>query len=205
MPRNAADEIFGYVNLVHEHLYDFPLEISFEGNTSFRATRDIYEPLEGWNGVIGASPKLLLKKPYDKVIYISRSLQALCKAQALYHRKAETVDEYIDLILNEYDFFENIKRKWERLEEPVDDPRFYKLTLEDWNKFPRSEFSNLLDFLGFPKEGRPLLLPVKFCPKTPKECSKFCEFRRDFEGYSNNFLPKDHEVCENIEVIRNRY
>lgn len=145
--------------------------------------------MEGWNDVIGADPQILLDRGYDKVIHVSRNLISLCKALAQYHRRAKTDRELIELMLKEPKFFSNIKKKWQKQEKEINDPRFLRITLEDWNNFTFQIYNKLLDFLEFPKENRMCIIPVKM----PE---------RDFEGYSCSFLTEDQEVCENIEVIR---
>jgi len=143
----------------------------------------------GWIDVIGADPQVLLDRGFDKVIHVSRNFNDLCVVLAQYHRRARTPAEIIDLVLNEPKFFSNIKKKWEKQQSEINDPRFLRITLEDWNNFTFQIFNRLLDFLEFPEENRPFLIPVK-------------SINRDFEGYSCSFLEPDQEVCENLEVIR---
>lgn len=70
----------------------------------------------------------------------------------------------------------------------MNDPRFLRISLKDWNNFTTQTFDQLLDFLEFPKENRLKLVPVK-----PD---------RNFEGYSCSHLSKEHKMCNYIEVIR---
>ncbi len=102
---------------------------------------------------------------------------------------AKTKTEVIELILKESDFFSNVKRQWDKLNQEIESPNVLKITLEDWNNFTFQTYSQILDFLEFRQEDRPLLVPV--------------HVDRDFEGYSCSFLPKEYEVCENVEIIRN--
>ena len=143
---------------------------------------------KGWNGTIGADPALLIQRDYDKIIYVSRDLIELSKALAKYHRKASTIDEIIQLAINEPNFFANIKRKRDKLEKEINDPRFFRFSVEDWNNFTYQTFNDLLDFLEFPIENRPLLIPI--------------QVNRNWEGYSNSHLPKDTFINEKIEAIR---
>lgn len=91
-------------------------------------------------------------------------------------------------MLEEPKFFSNIQKKWNKQNIEINDPRFLKITLEDWNNFTTQTYNKILDFLEFPKENRLQIVPVKV--------------ERDFEGYSCSFLDKDYKMCENIEVIR---
>ena len=130
----------------------------------------------------------MLERGYDKIIIVTRDLIALCNALALYFRMAKTKKEVIELILKEPDYFSNIKRQWSKLDQEFDDPNIFKFTLEDWNNFTFQTFNTLLDFLGFKKEGRPLLVPARV--------------KRDWEGYSCSFLPKEYKVYDRIQAIR---
>jgi len=192
MARSAKGEIFGFVKLCYEHLYGQSLEIKYETYSSFQVIKDHLPLVEGWNGVIKAPPFEILKKNYDKVIYIARDLTELCKACAKYFRGVKTDEDYIHLALKEPDFFINIERDWKLMEKEVSDPRFLKITLNDWNRFTRETYHRLLDFLEFPREGRIEIAPVKFT-----------EEERDFEGYSSSFVSKGQIVNERIEAIRN--
>jgi hypothetical protein len=129
-----------------------------------------------------------LDRGYDKVIYISRPLIVLCEALALYFYQAKEKSDIIKLILHRPNFFVNIKRKWEKLEKPIDDPRFLKISLDDWNNFTTQTFDKLLDFLEFPKRNRIKLVPARV--------------DRNWEGYSCSHLPKEHKICERVEVLR---
>jgi len=113
----------------------------------------------------------------------------LGEALALYHRRARTKKDIIKLAMDEPTFFKNIKKNRSKLQKEIDDPRFLRINLEDWNNFLFQTFNKLLDFLEFPKEKRPFIIPVKS--------------KQDFEGYSCSFLKPDQNVCENLEVIRN--
>ena len=191
MSRSAIMQIFGYVQKAYFYYFGEDLKINFE-TPSFNAIHKRITLPQGWNGSIGADPTLLLEREYDKIIYVSRELIDLSKALAKYHRNASTIDDIIKLAIDEPHFFTNIKKKRDKLEKYINDPRFFKFTLKDWNCFTFQTFNELLDFLEFPKEHRPLIIPVKFTKK-----------QRNFEGYSCSHLPKDYIISEKIEVIRN--
>lgn len=185
--RSAISEIFGYVSLAYFYHFNEPLLINFEANY-FEATRSRRPLLEGWNDVINADPQILLDRGYDKVIHVNRDLLDLAESLALYHRRTKSKEDIIKLAMDEPRFFANIKKKWDKLQKEIDDSRFLRITLNEWNNFTFQTFNKLLDFLEFPKEKRPFLIPVKS--------------NKDFEGYSCSFLEPEYEVCENIEVIR---
>lgn len=177
------------MQLNHELVYNEPLNINFEASY-FEATRFRRPLLEGWNDVIFADPQILLDRGYDKVILVTRELTDLCESLALYHRGAKTPTEIINLILEEPKFFSNIQKKCEKIDKDIRDPRLFKFSLNEWNHFTLQTFNELLDFLEYPKRPRLALAPIKV--------------NRDFEGYSCSHLPKEYQVCENIEVIRKR-
>lgn len=172
------------------HLYYFnePLHVRHE-ESNFEATRFRRPLVQGWFDVIGADPQVLLDRGYDKVIHVTRDLIKLGDALAEYHRRAKSKEEIIKLAMEEPLFFSNIKKKWLKLQVEINNPRFLRIRLEDWNNFTFQTFNKILDFLEFPKSKRPFLIPVKI--------------DRNFEGYSCSFLDPDQEVCENLEVIRN--
>lgn len=112
---------------------------------------------------------------------------------AKYHRKCFNIKDYIRLALEEPNFFKNIERNYNKLNKEINDPRFLKITLPDWNLFLKQTYNEILDFLEFPKENRLQVVPVRIY-----------ENDRDFDGYSCSHLDKDHKMCEQIEVIRER-
>lgn len=189
LSRSAISEIFGYVKLAHLIMYEEELKISYEQESKFEATR-FRRPLpQGWNSIAEVEPDIALDRGFDKVIYISRGLIDLLQALASYHRKASSQREIIELILKEPDYFSNIERKWNRLDIEINDPRYLRITLDDWNNYTFQTFNHMLDFLEFKKEGRPLIVPAKV--------------DRNFEGYSCSFLPKEYKVSEQVEMMRN--
>lgn len=143
---------------------------------------------QGWNSVINAKPELLLKRGFDKIIYVSRDEMELAKVLAKYHRKVSSLEEAIELAMNEPKFFSNIRTKRLKLEKEIDDPRFFRYSLIEWDNWTVKTFNRLLDFLEFPKERNILMLIAK-----PN---------RNFEGYSCDHLEPEQPVCENVQRIR---
>ena len=110
---------------------------------------------------------------------------------AEYHRACVTIEDFIKLSLNEPTFFLKLKKKYDRLRVPLEDQRYLRVTLEDWNNFTLQTFFDILDFLGFPDEDRMYVIPYH-----PME--------RNFEAYSDSHISKDCEIDKPIEVIRQR-
>ena len=130
-----------------------------------------------------------MDRGYDKVVHITRDLLDLCRSLALYSRKVRNWKGYIKLAIKEPDFFINIKRKYDILNKEIDDPNFFRLSLEDWNRHLTIVFDELLDFLEFPKKNRLKLVPVK-------------QKKRNFEGWSCSHLPRDYVHSQRIEEIK---
>jgi len=147
----------------------------------------------GWTDVVKANPQILLDRGYDKVIAVRRrSLREQIKAEALYHRDIADINDLIDLQINEPTFVKNVIKKYTIFDEQIskinDDPRFLNIFIEDWNNRTVIIYNQILDFLGFPKENRPLIVPVKV--------------DRDFEAYSDSHEKIEHVPCDNIARIR---
>jgi len=181
------------------------LDIDYEGNY-FEVTRFRRPLVEGWTDVIKADPQILLDRGYDKVIAVRRrSLREQIKAEAYYFRGAKTLNQVLDLYIKEPTFIRNVVKKHTRLEEQIskiDNPRFLSIYLEDWNNRTLIIYHKLLDFLEFPEEGRIQIVPIKRCKEEIKDCPVSCEYRRDFEAYSDSHESIDHIPCENIARIR---
>lgn len=194
-------------------MFNEPLFIDYEASY-FEATRFRRPLLKGWNDVIAADPKILLDRGYDKVIVFTRDLYESCKAQALYFRGAKTQEDYKKLLENEPRFFRNIMKKWKRLNKRIDDPRIFYTSIDEWNNRTLQTYNRLLDFLEFPKKvslelngkyyikTRPLLAPVMKCKEDMQGCGLPCEYRKNFDAYSDSHEALDHIPCPNIARIR---
>lgn len=143
----------------HQHPGPYKLRWRYE-SSRFEATRKRRPLPEGWIHCWNADPKILLERGFDKVIALQRSLEDSYLGLSLYMHFFDKLDE----IIKEHPrFFEVIKRKWEAMEEYHDfqHERFHYVNFEELNKHTVKTFNEVFDFLEFPKEGRPLLLPVK--------------------------------------------
>lgn len=129
----------------------------------------------------------------------------LFKALVKYHRKCFTMEDLIRLSLKEPKFFVKQKRWYDLLDRPIEDPRFLKITLEDWNNWTLKTFNDLLDFLEFPKYNRVLIAPCKFLvPHTIISPQIDTELIRNFEAYSDSHITKDTPIEKQIKEIRER-
>lgn len=187
--RCAISEICGFIQRNYEHQFKAYLPISHE-TQRLRAVRECYPPLEGWHSVIDADPQTLLDRGYDKVICVQKgSFIEHAQASAQYHRQCFTIEDYIKLALDDPRFFLKAKKKYDKLNKQIEDHRYFRFTLLDWNNFTLQTFFDLLDFLEFPDEDRLYIIPVKMTD-------------RDFEGYSDSHISKDCQLEAPVEVIR---
>ena len=182
--------MFGYIQEAYSFIYGKELEIHFEKITPTTATRKTQPLPQGWYDVHNVDPRDLLERGYDKVIHVSRELVDLSKALAQYHRQVYTLEDAIELSIREPLFFKNISRKHQNVHTEVDDPRFFRFSLFEYNNYTKQTINKLLDFLEFPKDRNILLLVTK-----PD---------RNFEAYSNDHLPQDYKMGEGIEKIRGK-
>ena len=161
---------------IHNEMFGVPIRWNYE-ISHFEATRERRPLPIGWCNVWNANPELLLKRGYDKVICLQKSLNDAIYSMVIYHHPEQTFDW---LMRQTPEFFLPIKEKWQKLERfrSFTHDRFLFVHVDDLNTFPKKYFNKVFDFLGFPKENRPKLLPIK------------CY--RDWECYSNiSRSPKD--------------
>lgn len=187
--RSAVAEICGFIQLNYEHQFEDTLPIQHE-ILKHQLTRDCYPVRQGWYSSNNAEPKKLLAKGYDKVVFVQREMISLFKSLAEYHRGCFTMEDLINLSLVEPNFFLKQKKWYDLLNVPIEDHRYLKITLEDWNNWTLNIYNKLLDFLEFPKKNRMALAPV--------------HVDRNFEAYSDSHITKETIIDQPIEVIRNR-
>jgi hypothetical protein len=182
-------DICGFIQVNYKHQYGKKLYIKHE-ILRHKLTRSRYPLWKGWYSTINAKPQLLLDKGYDKVIFVQRDLMAWLKASGKYHRQLFTIEDHIRLSLKEPLFFKKLKYWHDLLNDPVEDHRYLKISLEDWNNFTYKTYHKLLDFLGFPKKNRAHIIPVHM-------------ENRDFDAYSDSHIDKDYKSEDQVEAIRN--
>ena len=83
-----------------------------------------------------------------------------------------------------------MKSKWIKYEQwqKFEHENHLALHLDDLNNHTTQMFTRVLDFLGFPKEGRPLYIPVPVY--------------RDWERYSNINHKKEDQVPDPLKKIK---
>lgn len=181
---------------IHNKMFGSPIRWNYE-ISRFEATRERRPLPKGWCTVWNARPSELVNRGYDKVLGLQKSLEDAIYSHTLYHR-IEIVEKYndlrdaIDWIMSYYPgFFGTIKRKWLRMEVPCKHEKYKRFHLDALNRYTVKTFEEVLDFLEFPKEGRPMLLPVKAY--------------RDWESYSNVSRTKDYKLEAKVKQINSLY
>lgn len=142
---------------------------------------------KGFSSVFYVDPKKVLERPFDKVILLQRPLEEI---RADIHRRLERlkfkvseevdrkVDYYYDLIYNQ----------------EIEDERLFRIKLQEFANYPVALFSDLFDFLGFPKKHRPMLFPFPIWHHSEAEAytPEVPMLRRDWHKRST-ILRKGHE------------
>ena len=181
---------------IHNKMFGSPIRWNYEV-PRFEATRERRPLPKGWGTVWNARPQDLVKRDYDRVLGLQKSLEDAVYSHTLYHRtdvveKFNDLRKAIDWIMLYYPgFYGTVKRKWFRLEIPFTHEKYERFHMDALNQYTVKTFDSVLDFLGFPKEGRPMLLPVK-----P---------HRDWESYSNVSRSKDWALAKGIKRIHELY
>jgi len=143
----------------HQHSGPYKLRWRYESDR-FEAVKKRRPLPEGWNHCWNADPKILLDRGFDKVIVLQRTLEDSYLGMSLYCHAFKILEDIVDV---QPRFYEIIKRKWEAMEKYRDfeHERFMYVHFDELNTHTVKTFNEVFDFLDFPKEGRPLLLPVK--------------------------------------------
>lgn len=172
---------------IHEKMFGVPIRWNYE-ISRFEATRERRPLPRGWCTTWNADPRLLVKRGYDKVIGLQKSLEDACYSHALYYHP-ET--PYWEIMEKNPQFFLPVKDKWLRMERPFVHPKYRKFHLDYLNTHTVRAFNEMLDFLEFPKEGRPLIVPVKAY--------------RNWECYSNVSLSGKEQMAGQLPKIKELY
>ena len=142
-----------FLSEVHNEMFGVPIRWNYE-ISRFEATRERRSLPKGWSTVWNANPVILLKRKFDKVICLQKSLEDAIYSNAIYHHP----DKPFEWLMRQNPaFFMPIKEKWMAMEkhENLKNERFRFVHLDYLNRFPKKGFNDVLDFLEFPKQNRP--------------------------------------------------
>lgn len=175
------------ISKIHKDMFGKPIRWNYEVSR-FEATR-VRRPLpRGWCTVWNAKPEDLVKRDYYRVIGLQKSLEDVYYSHALYHRPEMTYEEILE---REPWFFNVAKEKWLAMEKDFKHDNYMRFHLDDLNNHTVEFFKKALDFLGFPEEGRTMILPVKVY--------------RNWECYSNVSVKKGHVLRGQLSKIKEMY
>lgn len=123
------------------------------------ASHPKYPMQKGWNTVRYTPIDDIIKKPFDKIILLQRKIEALRESIFIYRFTDKDYETEKDK--PEYEeWFNKLQTYYEQTYAPVNEPNVLRVYLEDLNNYTTSTLNEVLDFLNFPKEGRPMIIPV---------------------------------------------
>lgn len=190
MERCGISWIVRRLDRIHHEMFGVPIDYSPEISRVIASRPRFPLPL-GWYNVYDLDPELLLKRKYDKVISIQRPRKIMYRVMAMYYMPDLTYEEcqeqyptYFDKIDRYYDMI------YEKANE-ITDERYKNYQLNDFNNYTVDTFHDIMDFLNFPKEERPVLIPVN-----PPE--------RNWQAYSTT-LDKTEPIGAKLRDIQQKY
>ena len=190
MERSGVSWVVRILSKIHEIMFNSEIDFYPEISRSISITPSYRFP-KGWFCVYSIDPEDLLKCGYDKVVSIQRSFNTLCKVYAMYYKNNIPFEE---CLIREPLYFENIRKYYQKTYDKVNkitDPRYKNFLLDDFNNYSSITFNELMNFLEFPKENRPVLFPVN-----PPE--------RNWQSYST-ILASGEELGSRLMEIDERY
>jgi hypothetical protein len=126
-----------------------------------------YKFPKGASSVYYVNPLDLIKRGYDKIIILRREkediIEDLCTRNNIMKDEYDKYPEFFDKI----DFYYDLIYEQEGI---TDSKQVFKIHLQDLNNYCVAAYSELLDFLEYPKGGRPVLIPV---PTPLRDWKKF--------------------------------
>ena len=153
MESGGSSHVGAIISQFHEAFTQEKIFWNYEISRLIAIDENYYLP-QGFSTVYYINPSDLLKRNYDKIIRLKREkqdyIEDICRRNKIKtnnksHKKFfKTIDFYYDLIYNQ----------------EIKDPRFFDVHLNNLNNYPVATYSDLFDFIGYPKRGRPVLLPL---------------------------------------------
>jgi hypothetical protein len=149
------------------------------------ATRERFPLPQLWNCVYDVDPNMLLKRGYDRIVIVERDLEELLRVYQIYFHEDMSWKQQNTVI-------RKTKEQWELVyNSGIDDLRVMQVKLSDLSNYTKETFTELMDFLNFPKVGRPPIIP------TPVP-------NRNWEAFSS-LLTKDSGICDKLQGIEDIY
>ena len=146
------------ISLVYEQMFGKLKKWNIRTSRLMAAHPD-YPMQKGWNTVRYTPIRSIVKKKFHKVILLQRKIEALKESIFVY--RFTDKDYKTEKDKPEYNaWFRKLEKYYNQTYDRISSPKVLRVYLEDLNNYTVSTMSEVLDFLGFPKEGRPLIIPV---------------------------------------------
>lgn len=190
MDRCGISWIVRRLSRMHEYMFGVDIDY-FPEISRVIATRQRFPLPEGWYNVYEVDPQMLLDRGYDKIVSIQRPLEIMYRVLAMYYKTDLTYEQCREQYPT---YFEKIDKYYELLYEKaneINDVRYKNFSLNDLNNYTCDTFNELMDFLNFPKHGRPVIFPVN-----PPE--------RNWQAYSSTLL-KTEPIGMKLRQIQEKY
>ncbi len=187
LQRCGISWVIRVLNDFHEPMFGKSIPYTKENAeiSKLLATRTRFPLPELWNCVYEADPNMLVERGYDRIVIVERDLEELLKVHQVYFHEDLTWQQRETMI-------RKIKQSWELVyNSGINNPRVIQVKLEDLNNYTKDTFNKLMDFLNFPKVGRPPIIPIPLP-------------NRNWEAYSS-LLIKDGEICNKLKGIETLY
>lgn len=178
-----------FISLIYEKMYGKVQKWNVR-TSRLRAGHSDYPIQRGWNTTRYVPIEDIIKKPFDKVILLQRDLESLKEDIFLYRFQDKDYETEKNKI--EYaEWINKLENYYKKTYAPFSVKNVLRVHLEDLNNYTIATFNEVLDFLEFPREGRPLLIPVN-----PPE--------RTWQAFSS-VLNKKQKIVERLRNIYYKY
>ena len=176
MERCAVSWIIRELSDYHQEMFGIPIKFTKDNAeiSTQLATKERFDLPKGWNNVYNIDPQLLLDRvdpsgnKYDKIIVVHRKLSELQNIYRVKMAREGLAKDFIEKIINKTVDEYNLVYK------DIKDSRLMRIDLWDANQYTKAIFNELMDFLNFPRRGRPPVVRTRTLP-----------FEALFEAYSS--------------------
>lgn len=190
MERCGISWIVRRLSRIHKLMFGVDIDYSPEISRVI-ATRPRFPLPKGWYNVYDVDPQKLLDRGYDKVVSIQRPKEIMYRVMAMYYMPDLTYEQCREQYPTYFDkidlYYELIYEKTQE----IDDMRYKNFSLNDLNNYTADSFHDIMDFLNFPKFGRPVFFPVN-----PPE--------RNWQAYSTT-LSKTEPIGLKLRQMQEKY
>ena len=182
-----------YVSLIYEKMYK-KRKVWNTRISRLEVAHPDYPSPKGWNAVNYVPIKDIVKKPHDRIILLQRKFESWKESMLFYYYNEykPNLDYKTDKDNPEYKvWFDRIAEYYNQTYDEIDSPKVLRIYIEDLNNYTVATFTEIFNFLDFPKEGRPIIIPVN----TPE---------RVWEAFSADFNAGDL-INERLQKLHSKY